>query len=327
MSEAMLKKMKFVQGSVAKKDLLPALTHFRIENGRIQGYNGHIALSTPIDFDVDCTPKAIPLVNAIGRCVETIQLGMTKAGKLSVKSGKFRTYIECIEGPTAHVQPDGAFVDVDGEQLLKALKILQPFIADDAARPWSNGVHFSGASAYATNNVVIAEHWLGSPFPVKVTVPRVAVKEIIRIGRAPVRFQMSDQSLTLHYEDESWLRCNLITGEWPDVEKFFAAPANPVAVPEDFFRGLEDLKPFVDKFNRIIMEPGLMRTHSLEFEEGAAFELDWITNKSTFSLPMLQKLHGVATKMDLSAYPNPCQWYGEDVRGVIVGLHWIEGEL
>jgi len=189
MSAELLQRMKFVQGSVAKKDLLPALTHFRIEKGRIQGYNGRMALSTPIDFDVDCTPKAVPLVSAIGKCNETIQLGMTATGRLSIKSGKFRTYIDCVEGPTAHVEPEGEFVNIDGNAMITALKLLQPFIGDDAARPWTNGILFAGSSAYATNNVVIAEHWLGEPFPIEVVIPRNTVKELIRIKEIPERFQ------------------------------------------------------------------------------------------------------------------------------------------
>lgn len=323
----MLKKMRFVQGSVAKKDLLPALTHFRIENGHIQGYNGRIALSAPIDFAIDCTPKAEPLIKAITKCQEAVQLGMTATGRLSIKSGKFRSYIDCIEGPTAHVQPEGPFVELNGEVLLNALKKLQPFISNDAARPWSNGVRFAGQSAYATNNVVIAEHWLGSPWPHPITIHRDAVAELIRVGEAPVRFQLTETSLTAHYEDGRWLRCNLIDLPWPDVDKLFPTEHNMKDIPEEFFVALDTLKPFVDKFNRVIFEPGLARTHPVEGEEGSSYELEWLTDHSTFNIVMLLKLAGVAKKLDLSAYPKGCLWVGDGVRGVIVGMHWIEGEI
>ena len=43
----MLNELKFVQGSVAKKELLPSLTHFKIEDGHIRGFNGTIAISAP----------------------------------------------------------------------------------------------------------------------------------------------------------------------------------------------------------------------------------------------------------------------------------------
>lgn len=328
MSAQLLNKLKFVQGSVAKKDLLPALTHFRIEKGIIQGYNGRMALAVPIDFDVDCTPKAIPLVSAISKCNETIQLGMTATGRLSVKSGKFRTYIDCIEGPTAHVEPEGEFVNIDGNAMLTALKLLQPFIADDAARPWSNGVRFAGSSAYATNNVVIAEHWLGEPFPIEVVIPRDTVKELLRIKEVPERFQVGSNSMTFHYSDGKWARTNLIDHPWPSqISELFNQPSNPEQIPQEFFVGLDAMKPFIDKFNRIVFEPGLMRTHMDGENEGSSYELPWLKNKSTFPLPMLMKLEGVAHSMDLTMYPKPCAWFGENIRGLIVGMHWLEGQL
>lgn len=328
MSAELLKKMKFVQGSVAKKDLLPALTHFRIEKGRIQGYNGRIALSVPIDFDVDCTPKAVPLVSAISKCKETIQLGMTATGRLSVKSGKFRTYIDCIEGPTAHVEPEGEIVNIDGSAMLNALSLLQPFIGDDAARPWCNGVLFSGRSAYATNNVVIAEHWLGEPFPIEVVIPRETVKELLRLKETPERFQVAGNSMTFHYADGKWARTNLIDHEWPSqIKTMFDVPANPEKIPDEFYEGLDAMKPFLDKFNRIVFEPGLMRTHMAGTDEGSSYELTWLKNKSTFPLSMLEKLNGTATSIDLSMYPKPCAWFGDNIRGLIIGMHWLEGQL
>lgn len=48
----MLKDLKFVQGAVAKKDLLPAMTHFRIENGHVRSFNGQMAISSPVAFDL-----------------------------------------------------------------------------------------------------------------------------------------------------------------------------------------------------------------------------------------------------------------------------------
>ena len=326
----MLEQLKFVRGSVAKKDLLPALTHFRIENGHIQGYNGKLALSTPIDFDIDCTPEATTLINSIGNCKEAIQLGMTKAGKLSIKSGKFKAFIKCIEGPTAHVQPEGQFVDIDGQVLLNALKTLQPYVCTDAAKPWTNGVHFHGSSAFATNNVIVAEHWLGTPFPISFTVPRDAVRELIRINQAPERFQISDSSMTFHYADGRWARCGLLgDNAWPlsIINGLLENVGACEKIPESFFEGLNSVEKFTDKFNRVVFEPGLIRTHALDCEEGATYELDWIKNKSTFSIEMLQKLKGIAKGLDLTKYPDPCPWYGDNIRGVIVGMHWIEGEI
>lgn len=321
----LLKNLKFVRGSVAKKDILPALTHFRIESGRVQGYNGRIALSAPIAFDVNCTPKAIPLINAIDKCQEAVVFSLTPSGKLSVKSGAFRSYIECVEGPTPHVNPSGKTVNVNGQSVLNALTTLEPFISNDASRPWANGVRFDGQSAFATNNVIAAEFWLGEPFPMSVTIPREAVREIIRIGEAPVAFQMADNSLTCHYEDGRWIFCGLLEGSWPDLRRVLDLPyTNLEVIPEQFFQGLDALKPFVDQYGRVILEPGIMRTHQEGSEDGACVDCDWVKAKSTFAIQMLEKLNGVAQTLDLSSYPKPCPWQGECVRGAIIGLRWLE---
>ena len=67
----MLDELKFVQGSVSRKGFIPELTHFNIKDGMVRGYNGTLALCTPIPFDIDCVPKAEPLIKAIQNCVET----------------------------------------------------------------------------------------------------------------------------------------------------------------------------------------------------------------------------------------------------------------
>jgi len=323
----LLKNLKFVRGSVAKKDIVPGLTHFRIEKGRVQGYNGRIALSAPIAFDVDCTPKAVPLVTAIDRCQEAVAFSITPSGKLSVKSGSFRTYIECIEGVTPHVQPSGQRVDVDGQALLQALTTLWPLISDDAARPWANGVRLDGQSAFATCNVIAAEYWLGCAFPMPVTIPREAVREIIRIGEAPTAVQLSENSLTCHYEDGRWVFCGLIEGNWPDLRRVLDIPAIAMSeIPSEFYIGLDSVKPFSDNNGRVIFENGQMRTHGKLSEEGAVMDCSWLVSRGTFSIDMLERLKGVAQTIDLSTYPDACPWQGNRVRGAIIGMHWLEAE-
>jgi DNA polymerase III sliding clamp (beta) subunit (PCNA family) len=181
----MLKELKFVQGAVAKKDLLPAMTHFRIEGGTVRSYNGTLAISSPIPLDLDCCPKADEMVKAISRCTDEIMMTITPGGKLSVKSGPLRTLVPLIQGETPHVQPAGEPFAFDGEEFLRACKAIEPFIGADASRPFTNGVLLEGQSAFATNNVCLVQYWMSTPFPLRVNVPRAAIREVLRIDRAP----------------------------------------------------------------------------------------------------------------------------------------------
>lgn len=318
----MLKELKFVQGAVAKKDFLPAMTHFAIEKGTVRSYNGVLALSSPIALDIECKPKADKFVQAIANCTETVALSMTTTGRLSIKSGKFKAFVDCVTEDTPHVWPEGERMDFDGAAVLQAFKVLHPFIGDDASRPWSNGVLLRGQSAYATNNVTLVEYWLGADVPVVVNIPRVCIREMLRIDEAPTHAQLTPNSITFHYSDGRWVRSQLFETKWPDLSKILDAQCNALPVDPLLFEGLDVVKPFLDNFGRVFLRDGKISTVTKEGEgdQHGEFEIPGLTAVGIFSHAMLKLLEGTATTADLSTYPQPCLFYGERLRGAIVGL-------
>lgn len=315
----MLAELRFVQGAVAKKDLLPAMTHFAIEGGTVRSFNGSLALCSPIPFDIDCKPKAGPLVQAISNCTETVTLSMTAAGKLKIQSGKFKAFVECVHEETPHVLPEGEEILFDGDILLKALKVLMQFSGNDASRPWTNGILLRDQSAFATNNVVLAEYWLGSRFPITVNVPRVAVKEMLRIGEPPISAQLTDNSITFHYPNGRWIRTQLLSNEWPDLGKVLDRAANVTPINSAIFDGIRTIKPFADKLGRIFFTEGAIATHP-DTGEGAVFEIEGWDVPGVYHADMLLLLEGVAQQADLTNYPDPCLFYGDRIRGAIIGM-------
>lgn len=316
----MLSKLKFAMGAVAKKDFLPALTHFVIDDGRVRGYNGTLALCSPIPFDISCKPKAEPLVRAIANCTDTVQLSMTPAGRLSIRSGAFKAFVDCIDGDTPHVEPEGEPVELNGQALLDGLKTVAPFIGDDASRPWSNGVLLDGQSLFATNNIILAEYWLGHTFPKRLNVPRACVKEMLRINEAPVSAQVTDNSITFHYSDGRWIRTQLYSVEWPNLAKVLDRPSNPLPIDPRLFTALQSVKPFTDKLGRIFFGDGMLSTH-IEPNEGASYEVPELQHEGVYSFEMLGLLDGTVTKIDWTMYPGPCMFFGDRLRGAIIGMH------
>lgn len=315
----MLNTLRFVQGSIAKKDFVPALSHFKIEKGSVRGYNGVLAISAPIGLDIDCNPKAEPLVRAIANCEETVQLNMTAGGRLSIRSGKFRASIDCVEGDTPHVMPSGEHVAIDGAALLQAFKVIYPVVGDDASRPWSNGVLLLGQSAFATNNVVLVEYWTGADVPHPINIPRAAIKEIIRVNEAPSSIQMDENSITFHFSGERWIRTQLLETKWPDLRKVLDRPSNTSPLDESLFPAVELIKPFCDKMGRIFFSQGRVSTHTDE-NEGAGHEVLSLQHSGVYAYDMLMCIKGIAKTVDWSTYPNPCMFFGERVRGAIIGM-------
>lgn len=312
--------LKFVRGAVSTKDLVPEMKHFAIQDGTVRAFNGVIAISCPIDFDVTCMPKAAPLVAAIGHCEDVVSLGLTAGGRLRIQSGKFKAFIDCIEDPTeVHGRPTGDMVDIDGEVLLQAFRVLKPFIGSDASRPWVNGILLRGQSAFATNNVCLAEYWLGVDLPCTINIPQKAVDELLRVKAVPVRAQLCHHSVTFHYADGRWIRSQLYETNWPDLQKVLDRPSEPQPVPPGLFEGLSVIKPFVEKQGLVYFKDGALRTHQ-EDGLGAVYEVAGLHGEGVYHIGMLSLLDGAATAVDFTLYPQPLTFFGDRLRGAIVGL-------
>ncbi len=317
-SSKMLDTLKFIQGAVARKDHVPALVHFRIADGRIRGFNGTLALGSPIDLDLDVTPKATQFVKAIQTCADTIQLHMTPTGRLAVKSGRFKAFIDCTPESFPTVEPEGTLVEL-ATPILPVLKVLAPFIADDASRPWARGILFRGQTATATNNIVLIEHWLDQRFPVEVNIPRAAIMEILRIGVEPSRLQMAEGSITFHYDSGRWLRSQVYATSWPDVAGLLDRPSTPVPVPPELWSAAEELAPFTDELGRLHFCAGSVTT-SLTDADGASITLSNGPEAGCFNCDQLIALSGLVKTIDFTLYPKPCMFFGNQLRGAIVGM-------
>jgi hypothetical protein len=325
----MLSELRFVKGAVAKKDLVPAITHFAIEKGFVRSFNGTLAMCAPIAFDIDCKPKASQLINAIEQCEDAaIQLSMTEKGRLRIHGGEFKAFVDCITEETPHVMPEGQEVRLDtaqsggltlGHALLAAFSAVEPFIGNDASRPWSNGILLREQSAYATNNAVAVQYWTGAQMPFSVNIPRPAIDEMLRIGEAPTHAQVDERSITFHYEDKRWIRTALLATTWPDVDRILSRESNNVPIDPEFFKGLQKLRKFTDKIGRIFIKGGALLTSEVP-DEGARFALPNITWEGVYNVDMLLLLKGIAEVADFTHYPDPCTFQGGMLRGAIIGM-------
>jgi len=321
----MLKALKFVKGAVAKKDYQPALTHFRIANGRVIGFNGTIALSSPIDLDIEATPKALPFVKAIELCASTtVAIHMTPVGRLALKAGGFKVFIDCSdEGDLLDsIVPQGEDVPIDSG-FLAAIKRLLPYTSNDASRLWAMGVLLRGQSAYATNNIVLLEYWIGSPMP-DINLPASAILELNRINEQPIKVRLSENSVTFFFQGDRWLRSQLLSVDWPDIsalldKAFEGADLQPI--PPMLFGAVEMLAPFVDLEGRIYFRDNILCTGpEPEGGVGASMAMEGLPAYGAYHHKHIASLNGCATDIDFTRHPNPCPFIGEKLRGVFLGM-------
>jgi hypothetical protein len=304
----LLHALKFVSGAVAKSDYLPALQHVAIGGGYVVSFNGTVALCAPVVLDLAVCPRADIFAKAIAACAEPAQLHMTDQG-LSVQSGALRVVVPCTQDTFPRVFPEGSAVPIGGH-FLPALKALEPIASTDTSKQWCNGILLRGSSAYATNNTILCEYWLGHQLPVDINLPLPAVRELLRIDEEPTRVQVCERSATFHFADGRWMRTALYPTAWPQALTSLLSHTEATPLPDGFFAALKQLAQFGDDItfgdNALIAGTALVKIDSLPLGP-------------CFGLAQLRKLEGIATAISFADYPQPCRFTGERTRGVIMG--------
>jgi len=320
----MLADLKFLSGAVARKDYVAELCHFTIYDGRAGSHDGLLSMSTPISLGLDVTPHATTMMKAIAACDDdkTLSLHVTPAGKLAIKSGAFRTYVNCLPNDTRVEQPmpEGDTLPV-APTLMDAIKALAPFMSVDASRPWSQGLYIRENSAFATNNIILAEYWHGSAFPHDVILPADAVAQLLKAKTPPIAAQVSPSSATFHFEGERWMRTQLVDQAYPfdKLQTILGRAASPQELTPSFFEALAKLKPFVDEQAGVRIYPDRVTTSDAGDQTGSTVEVEVAGGNGHFNVNQLLLLEDVASAVDWLTHPAPCYWQGKRMRGVIIG--------
>ena len=316
----MFDELRFIKSAIATKAFIPAFTHIKIKDQTVRAFDGEIAMGSPIAIDIDCIPKAIPFIKAIETCSGTISLSLTKTNRVSIKSGSFKAFIDCLTGETPHVTPEGEKLEIDGNEFLAVCNVLWPFIGNDASRRWTNGLYFNGDNAYVTNNIILIEHHLKSKFPIVCNIPDRAIKEIIRIGESPTCIQVTETHISFHFKGDRWLRTNLLATNWPDIGHILNKSCKTVPIVNEMFTALDAISSFSKDNSFYIKGNDLYSYYHNADEEGAIYNVPNLNiEKGVYNLDMFMLLKDIIKHADFSLYPDATLFSGDNLRGAIIG--------
>lgn len=321
----MLDALKFVARAIARRDYVPGLTHFRIENQRCTAYNGTLAISAPVDIAFNICPQASLFMKALEACEDVITLRLDDNQSLLVRSGAFRVVVPCVPLDTVkRISPEGVTVYSDCP-LLDAFTSLRDFVGNDANRAWSLGVLLAGGSAYATNNVIVAEYWLGFNFPMVVNIPFFAIDEILWIEDEIQSLQIGKDTVTFNYSDGKWIKSPLLGLDWPNVRGMMARAwedAHLANITDGFKKACAKLaKMSEDKPPRIFFRQGELSTRAGgQADGGAVIEIAGDLPQGCYSAKSINLMLSAAESVDFTKYPSPIPFAGGNLRGLLIGV-------
>ncbi len=317
-----IESLKFCKNGYARKDLVPSLTHYSIRNNRVTAFNGLLAFSSPISLNLDIAPQAIHFHKCIEACDDEISLTLEKGDRLRIKSGNFKSLVKCI--PTSEVPtiiPRGNKLSLPAEFVDQIKKVLVIMDRENDEKVYTQGLNFRGQSAFATNNVIMAEVWTGVEFP-EITIPKKAILEICKYGEAVDHVLIDDDMIYFMYSDERWIASKLLIGECPDFARVMNRPATPQSLPESFWEAMTTLAKFADEAGKVTIQTGEIFAGEIasDSEPVASIIVEDLEIAETclFNINQFNKIKNIMSTIEFKA-GVPCLFFGDKIRGAIVG--------
>ena len=318
----MIETLNLVAGAVSTKDMLPVLTHFCIYDGRIQGSNGRVAIDAPCSelAGLDAIVPAEKFLKAVNACQGEPQLKLNAdKTRLTISKGRFRATVSLLQVDDYPREENAAGEKTTFAQpVLPMLRMLAPFVSDDASRPWACSILLRDGYAYATNNVVVARtpyKWTAGDLALSAA----GIDEMLRIGDEPTAITVTEHGCWMHYT-RCWLKMQLLQGGWPEaLSKLMAqlATAQPPPLPAGLLDDVQLLKPFFPDEKMPIVLTGPEGVSTQDGQHSAAVEGGGLP-KGAFRLESLSLVLAIATHADLAASPSP--WRGDNIEGLLSGV-------
>ena len=318
---ALLQALEFV--SVVSERLGSANeTHVGLRNNWAITFNGIVAAGCPIPDNLTCHPHTILFTEALSQCDEGYSLTQLDNQRLSIKSGKFKATVPCLDPLLMQdAQPDPMIAPITNA-FKDAVEAVGVLASENAQHVLTASVLMNGASVISTNRVMILEYWHGLDLPPNIPLPKEFVKALVKQKKNLSGFGFSNSSCTFWYEDGSWLRTQLYSDKWPDVNSILNREANLWTIDANFFKALEAIAPFSDDGN-VYSDLNLLMSHQ-DKELGASYECAGIPKGFVYPIKQLQIMKPHATKIDYMAAGVADSSYclvfeGDKCRGVISG--------
>lgn len=312
---------------------LPEYSHVSINHGMAVGFDGIVAAGHPVDDGITGCPHTKLFLEALENTDKNFTLTVRETGEFEINSGKYSALVPAnAEYATAiNRQPDmnqGGFSD--GAAFVQALEAAGRVVSESGDVALYSAVKLTDKqTAKATDSATIVEVYHGNNTP-PVILPKQFVTALVKSGKNPVGMGIDAdwKFFTVWLEGGAWLRTALYPADtWPaSVDEAFAKyishqPDSMADVPPKLWAVAKTLLPFADGDRRLIIRPGLIRTHP-DRRVGAAQELADISFELDVDGKRLLSVETLAQRYAIGSFEGgrTFVFYGERCRGVVAGL-------
>lgn len=294
-------------------------THVHLYNGWVTAFNGIIAAGQKITEEIYACPNNKLMIEALSKCGEHLSITQLDQNRLSIKSDKFKAIVPCIDPVLLSAAIPDMPVGVINDELKDGLQAVSVLVDQEPGqRVVTCSILLQKNSCIASNGNMIFEFWHGIDMPT-LCIPKAIVEALAKCKKKLCKFGFSNSSVTFYFEDESWLRTQLIAGEWPDLKHILDQKSNAWPLPPDFYKALDAVAGFSDD-GLVYFTKDTMHSHKAE-GIGATYELAGLPQDLVFSIKQLGFIKPFVKEIDWHVHGSipMTMFYGSKIRGAIAG--------
>jgi|SRR5580765_1165213 len=294
--------------------------HVIFLDGTLRVFNGLVSFAAPSDLPTEAkfALNEAKLLVALSACEgEELQISNSNASFLIFKNGPLTVRVRKLDAEQFYDVAIAVPVKKDrtaAGNLHEALKIVAPFVSEDATRPWSMSVMLGKGFAWATNNLSLVR------YPIDVVLDgRIPGNAIPLLCTLPaIDWIHFTDTLCYIGSGSGVVAVPQSAAEWPDVMRFFAdKPKKLPRLDENLLAAAKTVEKFADRF--ITLTDASIEGKSATIE--SEYEIEVKRGKGTYSARLLSLIAAHATHGDFSTYPKPVYFGNANgLQGTAVGL-------
>jgi hypothetical protein len=331
----LLSAISFV-GSVLKEQGSPNETHIILSNKWAVAFNGILAAGSVISWEGYAAPNFNLFQAAIAKCGEEFSIEAKSptnediipgqnsniyVDKLIIKSNKFRAIVPCLDPSLLNVSGIDEKTHSINNQFIVALEATGPLASENGQKIHYCSILMNGKSLVSSENgTMIFEWWHGCDLPSGIALPKSLVPVLTKSNKKLVGFGHSNSSVTFYFDDNSWIKSQLFSEQWPDITGILNVQSNPFETPKDLWEGLQAIGPHsVDGL--VYFDSSIIRSHPNDMV-GASYEVKGLPKGPIFSIKQLEFIQPYAKQIDFFANGlngKITAFYGDKCRGIIAG--------
>jgi hypothetical protein len=307
----------FLKPLIQKNPIQDINNLISLQGDSFQYYNGLFYTGGPLPFTVS-EKMNVNIKTLVNSKTDETTKAEIKGNKLIIKTGNCTSKLPINNDAYCMQSGEGVNFDLTFD-LLSILKKLLPLTGNNDIRTFCNGILWKKGIFHTLNGIIATQFFCGKEDNLNLVLPNPLINLLIKLKSIPQKMQYDISSITFYFENGFWVRSPLIQeiDKWPDFEQLFNIQHNSSEeFPSKFFDALKTLKNLDYKF--FIKEHELKV--STETGEEVSHIMEGLNSEGCFNTEQFLLLKNIIKYIDLSLYPKPCIFYGDNLRGCIIGI-------